>query len=222
MPNYYGSIGEAIGAAMAHNIALAHRKPPRIPPSVDTVKAARATPPHGRGEPTVDAQSPANRTERFGTDVEVFRWRDGTVWADVRHSLPDASRDLAHGVLRLEGFEVVSPDVLPHSYKLVTGPPEGELRRRLSALAENLSRSGFTVNIEPDLYTDEVLPPALAEARRRQAARRSSLGAGRLRPPPRPRRRRHHLPVRQPFAVLAERPLRHARPEIPSPLPRPA
>lgn len=177
MPTYYDSIGEAIGAAMAHNIALAHRKPPRIPPSVDTVEA-RATPPHGRGEPAFDAHSPANRTEPFGTDVEIFRWRDNTVWADVRHSLPDASRDLVHSVLRLEGFELVSPDVLPHSYKLVTVPPEGELRRRLSAMAENLSRSGYAVNIEPGLYTDEVLPPALAEARRRQAALRSSPAAG--------------------------------------------
>jgi hypothetical protein len=178
VPNYYDSIGEAIGAAMAHNIALAHRKPPRIPPSVDTAEADRATPARGRGEPAFDAQSPANRTEPFGTDIEIFRWRDGTVWADVRHSLPDASRDLVHSVLRLEGFQLVSPDVLPHSYKLVTGPPEGELQRRLSAPAENLSRSGFTVNIEPNLYTDEVLPPALAEARRQQAARRSSPGAG--------------------------------------------
>jgi len=178
VPNYYDSIGEAIGAAMAHNVALAHRKPPRIPPSVDTVEADRPTPPHGRGEPAFDTQSPANRTEHFGTDVEIFRWRDSTVWADVRHSLPDASRDLVHSVLRLEGFELVSPDVLPHSYKLVTDPPEGELQRRLSAVAENLSRSGFTVNIEPDLYTDKVLPPAHAETRRRQAALRASPTAG--------------------------------------------
>jgi hypothetical protein len=178
VPNYYDSIGEAIGAAMAHNFALAHRKPPRIPPSVDTVKTDRPTPPYGRAEPAFDTQSPANRTEHFGTDIEILRWRDGTVWADVRHSLPDTSRDLVHSVLRLEGFERISPDVLPHSYKLVNDPPEGELRRRLSAVAENLSRSGFTVNIEPDLYTDEVLPPALAEARRRQAARRNSPVAG--------------------------------------------
>lgn len=181
MPNYYDSIGEAIGAAMAHNIALAHRKPLRIPPSfdtVDTVGAERPTPPHGRGEPALDSHSPANRTEHFGTDVEIFRWRDSTVWADVRHSLPDASRDLVHSVLRLEGFELISPDVLPHSYKLVTDPPEGELRRQLSAVAENLSRSGFTVNIEPDLYTDEVLPPTLAESRRQQAALRSSPTSG--------------------------------------------
>lgn len=171
MPNYYDSIGEAIGAAMAHNIALAHRKPPRIPPSVDTAEAARATPSHGGGEPAFDAQSPANRTERFGTDVEIFRWQDRTVWADVRHSLPDASRDLVHSLLQLEDFQLVSPDVLPHSYKLVTVPPEGELQRQLS-------RSGFTVSIEPDVYTDEVLPPALAEARRRQAARRTSPAAG--------------------------------------------
>ncbi|MFI0724624.1 hypothetical protein [Streptomyces sp. NPDC021224] len=83
-----------------------------------------------------------------------------------------------HSVLRLEGFQLVSPDVLPHSYKLVTVPPEGELRRQLSAVAENLSRSGFTVNIEPDLYTDEVLPPALAEPRRQKAARLSSPSMG--------------------------------------------
>lgn len=177
MPNYYDSIGEAIGAAMAHNIALAHRnRPGSHPPS--TPPKPPAPHPRARVEPAVDAQSPANRTEPFGTDVEIFRWRDSTVWADVRHSLPDGSRDLVHSVLRLEGFEVVSPDVLPHSYKLVTVPPEGELQRRLSAVAENLSRSGFTVNIEPDLYTDEVLPPALGEARRRQAALRSSPTAG--------------------------------------------
>ncbi|MFI0942776.1 hypothetical protein [Streptomyces sp. NPDC021020] len=178
MPDYYDSIGQAIGAALAHNIKLAHRQPPRVVPPVTSVEAPHTTPPHGLGEQKLDAQSPANRTEPFGTDVEIFRWQDSTVWADVRHSLPDTSRDLVHSVLRLEGFERISPDVLPHSYKLVTVPTEGELRRRLSAVAENLSRSGFTVNIEPDLYTDEVLPSPVTEARRRQAALRSSPTAG--------------------------------------------
>jgi hypothetical protein len=172
VPSYYDSIGEAIGAAMAHNIALTDREPPPIPPSVDAVKAARTTPPRGRGEPALDAQSPANRTEPFDTDVEI------TVWADINPERAASSRDLVHSVLRLEGFQRTSPDVLPLSYKLVTDPPAGELQRRLSAVAENLSRSGFTVNINPDLHTDEVLPPALAEARRQQAARRTSPTAG--------------------------------------------
>lgn len=177
MTENYDSIGEAIGAAMAHNINLAHRTQPRPPHTAAPVRAAPATHQHDPSEREPQETS-ANRTERFGTDVEIFRWKDGTVWADVHPELASSSRDLVHSALRLEGFQRISPYVLPHSYELINVPPEGELRRRLSAVAENLSRGGYTVNIEPDLYTDTVLPPSHAEARRRQAALRTSPAAG--------------------------------------------
>jgi hypothetical protein len=127
----------------------------------------------GAGRPRRFPAATVNRADQHSTDVEIFRWADGSVWADVRTGLTG----IAHSLLRLQDFARPSRYVLPHSYEMDDRLTEVELRRRVSLAAEDLARQGYAVNVDPDLYTDTVLPPSLAEARRQQAATSTSPAA---------------------------------------------
>ncbi|WP_328912459.1 MULTISPECIES: hypothetical protein [unclassified Streptomyces] len=153
MPKSYPSIGDATGAAIAHNTGQ---------------------------ENTITRAAHLNRADDFDVDVEIFLWRDRSIWADTRTGIPESARQL----LQSYGFARIWHPGIIDAHELVADLSWPEQKIRASKVAESLALSGFSVNIDPDLYDDVVLPPSLAEARRLQhaAATRPSPATGTHRP----------------------------------------
>ncbi|WP_433888497.1 hypothetical protein [Streptomyces sp. CA-111067] len=183
MPEVYRSIGEAVGAAMAHNIQLAYGAAnPFADPYSNPGAPASTTPRHAAGSAEEsDREHPMTRTahtnhaDAFDVDVEIFLWRDQTVWADTRTGIPESARQ----ILQMYGFTRVCHPGIIDSHEL---PPDqwGSAQKvRASQAAEALALSGLSVNIDPGLYDETVLPLSLAEGRRlrRAAATRPSPAA---------------------------------------------
>ncbi|MFC4035164.1 hypothetical protein ACFO3J_27370 [Streptomyces polygonati] len=107
-----------------------------------------------------------NHADAFGVDVEIFLWRDQSIWADTRTGIPDLARQrlAAYGFVRIHHVNLFD------AHELRPDLPWPEQKRRASLVAESLTLAGFTVNIDPGLYDQAVVPPILAETRRQQAA----------------------------------------------------
>lgn len=117
-----------------------------------------------------------NRANAFGTDIEIFPWREQAIWADTRTAIPES----AHQILRLYGFVRICHEGIIDSHELPADMPWSEQKLRTTRASELLTSLGFRVNLDPDLYDEAALPPSLAEARRLQqtAATRTSPAAG--------------------------------------------
>ncbi|AJF68568.1 hypothetical protein [Streptomyces vietnamensis] len=177
-------------------------EPPARDPNADRRRAARAsTPQTGPRQPSspgteeVPACTPplrfpegpsmANLADTYGTDVEIFPWADGLVWADCRTGLPES----AHRVLRSCGFAAPGDPGDPASYSLASHIVGPDRQLASSSAASMLADLGYRVAIDPSLavgYTGETVGP---EARRLAAAHQVSpvaaeTNTGTSAPPP--------------------------------------
>ncbi|SDP40729.1 hypothetical protein [Actinacidiphila guanduensis] len=151
MEEHYGSIGEAIGAAMAHNIRLAAW---RRPAAAAPVREARRAP-HPNAASTSDID--------IGYDDGIFA------------AAPRALTENAHQILHAHGF-VPGPTRLVLSGHFSWE----ESTARATRAAEALLRAGFDVSLDPMLLSRQALDTDHAERLRRQqaAATRTSPAAG--------------------------------------------
>jgi hypothetical protein len=170
--------------------AAAYDEPSAAPDTeADRQRAARSSSPHasaprtyrGHAQPAAGpatgfgpadrghAMTPSanvNHADAFGVDVEIFLWRDQSIWADTRTGIPDTARQR----LAAYGFARIHHPGIIDAHELRTDLPWPEQKKRASQVAESLTLAGFTVNIDPGLYDQAVVPPILAETRRQQAA----------------------------------------------------
>lgn len=209
MPEFYPSIGEAVGADTPHNIRLAGGQPSaadaphasayRIAPSADppnppTPTSPRSRSPRAKGWP-VTPPTGTNRAEHYGTDVEI--WHDHGVFADTRTGIPEA----AHQILWEHGFALDTEWLGPNYRVLTRDDSWAEDKACATRAAEALTRAGFTTNLDPILLSRDALAADHAQQLRRQhAATRTSLTSG-VRPPgptasPPPSDRLAHRPPR--------------------------
>ena len=134
---------------------------------------------------SVDLPSDANRANEYGTDVEIFRWKGRAVWADTRTGTDES----AHRILVGLGFVRIEHPGILSSHELPAQLPWLEQQIRATTAAGMLTNAGFTVNLEPDVYTDAELLYSTARysVSRPDAALRTSPAAGtqcRQSPPP--------------------------------------
>ena len=126
-----------------------------------------------------------NRANEYGTDVEIFCWKGRAVWADTCTGTDESARRILVGL----GFvHIAHPEILD-SHELPTHLPWLEQQIRATTAAGILTTAGFTVNLDPDLYTDAELLYSTARYRvsRPDAALRTSPAAHAQRrqsPPP--------------------------------------
>ncbi|MFF7385054.1 hypothetical protein [Streptomyces griseoluteus] len=112
----------------------------------------------------------ANYADSYGTDVEIFSWADGLVWADCRTGLPDA----AHQVLRSYGFSAHADPGDPASYSLAADVAGPDRQVASSSAASTLAGMGFRVVIGPSLVPGHVSRTVDPDAQRAAAARQVS------------------------------------------------
>ncbi|SHN23019.1 hypothetical protein [Actinacidiphila paucisporea] len=161
MTEYYSSIGEAIGTAMAHNIRLAHRSLPTA--SVDAPAHATSSGPdrgalHEGRLPTLD--SDINRADHYGVDVVIFHWERQSIRADTRTGINEAACEVFEEL----GFvEVSAPGLTSH--ELTADGPWPVHQAHCTAAAGALASAGFTVILDPDLDTDLQVPDVIARYR---------------------------------------------------------
>lgn len=162
MPEYYSSIGEAVAAAMAHNIQLAHRgvPAPRVEPPVHAAGSAggRRTP---RGGRLTKLDPDTNLADRYGTDIVIFHWEWQSIWADTRTGISQT----AHQVLEELGFVEASYPGAHTSHELAANRPWPEHQSHCTRAAGTLVSAGFTVILDPDLDTDLQVPDVIAHYR---------------------------------------------------------
>ncbi|MBB4981495.1 hypothetical protein [Streptomyces nymphaeiformis] len=111
-----------------------------------------------------------NLADTYGTEVEIYPWADGLVWADCRTGLPGS----AQRILRSCGFIAPADQGDPASFSLdshVTGP---DRQLAASAAASQLADLGYRVAIDPSLAVGYVGETSDTNARRQAAARQTS------------------------------------------------
>ncbi|MFF0714021.1 hypothetical protein ACWEVM_21895 [Streptomyces bauhiniae] len=112
----------------------------------------------------------ANHADSYGTDVEIFLWADGLVWADCRTGLPDA----AHRVLRSYGFSAPADPGDPASYGLAAHAAAPDRQAAASSAASTLAGMGHRVAIDPALVPGHLSRNADPDVQRVAAARQVS------------------------------------------------
>ncbi|WP_328946405.1 hypothetical protein OG259_38050 [Streptomyces sp. NBC_00250] len=135
--------------------------------------SSSSTPPFA--SPPASPRSPeglpmANLADVYGTDVEIYSWADGLVWADGRTDLP-ASADR---VLRSCGFTAPADPGNPASYSLESHIAGPDRQLAASSATSQLTDLGYRVAIDPDLVVGYVGETVDTDARRLAAARRVS------------------------------------------------
>jgi hypothetical protein len=104
----------------------------------------------------VNLPADINRADAFGTDIEIFPWREQAIWADTRTAIPES----AHQILRLYGFVRICHEGIIDSHELPADMPWSEQELRTTRASELLTSLGFRVNLDPDLYAEAALPPS--------------------------------------------------------------
>ncbi|MEU2223049.1 hypothetical protein [Streptomyces sp. NPDC018347] len=171
-------LDDVLGASPDASPPLADVPEPdrRLSPSTASVPVASSTslapPRSAEGSPM------GNLADTYGTDVEIYTWADGMIWADGRTDLPES----AHRVLRSCGFTAPADPGNPASYNLashITGP---DRQLAASAAASQLTDLGHRVAIDPGLAVGYVGETVDTDARRQAAARQTSPVAAKTRP----------------------------------------
>ncbi|MFJ6101882.1 hypothetical protein ACIQHY_12890 [Streptomyces sp. NPDC092359] len=117
-----------------------------------------------------DGSPMGNLADDHNTDVEIFSWADGLVWADCRTGLSEA----AHQTLRDCGFTAPADPGNPASFTLPSELPRRDRNLAASTAARQLTHLGYMVVISPDLSVK-------TEDRQRAAARHASPAASKTR-----------------------------------------
>ncbi|MEU0401872.1 hypothetical protein ABZ318_16825 [Streptomyces sp. NPDC006197] len=111
-----------------------------------------------------------NLADTYGTDVEIYPWADGLVWADCRTGLPGS----AQRILRSCGFIAPADPGDPASFSLETHVTGLDRQLAASATASQLADLGYRVAIDPSLAVGYVGETSDTNARRQAAARQAS------------------------------------------------